>query len=102
MPEEIKQPQQQSVQIEIDASTAQGIYTNLALIAHSETEFVLDFIFQSPHPPKAKVCARIITGPLHIKRFIAALQDNLKKYEARFGPIKTSPTPPETKVGFFH
>jgi hypothetical protein len=89
--------------IEIDDTVANGVYANLALVSHSETEFVLDFIFNSPHPPKARVRARILTSPAHMKRFLAAVQDNVSRYEARFGPIKTSPAvPPDNKVGFFH
>jgi hypothetical protein len=89
--------------IEIDDATANGIYSNLALISHSETEFVLDFIFNSPQPPKAKVRARILTNPAHMKRLVAALQDNLAKYEARFGPIRMPEPPgPSNKVGFYH
>ncbi len=85
----VSQPGQ--VQIEIDEQTAQGIYVNLAMLTHNETEFVFDFIYLQPQTPKAKVRARIITSPLHAKRFLKALEDNLKKYEAHFGQL------PETK-----
>ena len=83
------------IKIEIDDETARGVYTNLALITHSETEFVLDFTFIQPNSPKTKVLTRIITSPVHAKRFLAALEDNIVKYEARFGAIETG-TPPET------
>ncbi len=76
------------LQIEIDDQTARGAYANLALIAHSETEFLLDFLFIQPHAPKARVLSRIITSPAHLKRLIAALKDNLEKYEARFGAVE--------------
>ncbi|HRY29700.1 MAG TPA: DUF3467 domain-containing protein [Elusimicrobiota bacterium] len=93
----------QELSIEMDDATANGVYSNLALITHSETEFVLDFIFHSPQPPKARVRSRIITNPAHMKRFLLALQDNISRYEARFGPIRTSGQPPaDNKVGFFH
>lgn len=89
--------------IEIDDLTAAGIYANLAIVSHSETEFVVDFIFHSPQPPKAKVRARILTNPVHMKRLLAALQDNVNKYEARFGTIRTGDVPaPGHKVGFYH
>jgi len=81
---EQNQPQ---LQIEIDENVARGTYTNLALIAHSETEFLLDFLFLQPQTPKTKVLARVVTSPVHAKRFLAALQENVAKYEARFGPI---------------
>lgn len=87
------------LKIEIDDATAQGIYCNLAAIAHSEQEFVIDFMFLSPNQPKAKVRSRIITSPKHAKRLMVALIDNVKKYEAKFGEIKPDlklpPMPPQ-------
>lgn len=91
------------IQVEMDEATAQGAYSNLALITHSETEFVLDFIFVQPQAAKAKVRARVVTSPLHAKKVLAALQDNIQKYEARFGKIEDSRPPAgEPKVGFYH
>lgn len=86
------------IKIEIDEETARGVYTNLALISHTETEFVLDFTFIMPNSPKTKVLTRIITSPTHAKRFLAALEDNIAKFEARFGAIDkgTAETPPNT------
>jgi len=85
-----KDPQQPEVQLqlEIDDATAQGAYTNLALIAHSATEFVMDFIFIQPQQPRAKVRARLISSPAHIKRFLKALAENVTRYEQVFGEIK--------------
>jgi hypothetical protein len=80
-------PNAQPLQIEIDENVARGVYTNLALITHSETELLIDFLFLQPQTPKTKVLARLITSPVHAKRFLAALQDNIAKYEARFGTI---------------
>jgi hypothetical protein len=98
-----KNPKPQEVTIEIDDATAGGVYANVAVITHSETEFVIDFIFHSPQPPKAKVRSRVITNPSHAKRLLAALQDNVARYESRFGPIKINPEAQGTgKVGFFH
>ena len=88
------EPEKKQLQIEIDEVTAQGMYSNLAFITHSEQEFVLDFMFLSPQQPKAKVRARIITSPKHAKRFLAALADNIQKYEARFGAIAPDVIPP--------
>jgi hypothetical protein len=79
---------QTEVKIEIDEQTSNGIYSNLALISHSESEFILDFIFFQPQQGKAKVRSRIITSPSHLKRMLTALQENLAKYEAHFGEIK--------------
>lgn len=88
--------------IEIDDNVAQGTYANLAFITHSENEFVLDFIFHSPQPPKAKVRSRVITSPVHMRRLLAALQDNVARYESRFGPIRVpGPETPEKRVGFY-
>lgn len=91
------------IQIEIDDQTAQGIYSNLAMIAHSETEFIFDFIFVQPQTNKAKVKARIITSPTHAKRLMLAMQENISRYEQRFGEIKIITYPEaEKKIGFFH
>lgn len=75
--------------VEIDDVTAQGLYSNLAFITHSEQEFVIDFMFLSPQQPRAKVRSRIITSPKHAKRLLAALNDNLRKYENQFGAISS-------------
>jgi hypothetical protein len=90
---EDKKPQENQLQVELDDQTAQGAYCNLAFITHNETEFVLDFIFVQPQQPKAKVRSRVITSAAHAKRFLAALQENIKKYEQKFGPIKEMVTP---------
>ena len=95
-------PQTPPLQVEIDEATARGIYTNLALITHSETEFLLDFLFLQPQAPKTKVLARVVSSPVHAKRLLWALQDNLQKYEARFGKIPAGDTPGEVRpAGFF-
>ena len=90
---EEKNPQ---LQVEIDEATSRGIYTNLALIAHSETEFLLDFLFLQPQSPKTKVLTRIISSPIHAKRLMWALKDNIAKYEERFGAIAAGENPNET------
>ncbi|MFH2202902.1 MAG: DUF3467 domain-containing protein [Elusimicrobiota bacterium] len=88
-----EQPRPAEIKIEIDEETARGVYSNLAFISHSETEFVLDFTFLQPHSAKTKVQTRIITSPAHAKRFVAALQENIVKYEARFGPVAAEAPP---------
>lgn len=77
-----------NIQIELSDDIAQGIYSNLAVIAHSSSEFVLDFIRVMPGLPKAKVKSRIILTPEHAKRLLLALQDNIDKYENQMGEIK--------------
>jgi len=74
--------------IEISEEVADGIYANLAIISHSNQEFVVDFVRMMPNMPKAKVKSRIILSPPHAKRFMMALQENIKKYEAQHGQIK--------------
>jgi hypothetical protein len=80
--------QQNNVQIELTDDIAQGIYSNLAVIAHSSSEFVVDFVRLMPGIPKAKVQSRIILTPEHAKRLMLALMDNIKKYEAQNGEIQ--------------
>ena len=91
-----KPPEQ--LQVEIDENTARGTYTNLALITHTETEMLLDFLFLQPQTPKAKVISRIVSSPIHAKRLLWALRDNIEKYEARFGPINAGQPPAEPKA----
>jgi len=88
-----QQNQGPQIQIEIDDETAKGVYSNLALISHSETEFILDFTFLQPNPNKAKVRTRIVSSPLHLKRLLWALEDNVRRYEERFGEIQAGPKP---------
>jgi len=83
-----KQQNDNGLQIELNDETAQGIYSNLAIIAHSSSEFVVDFVRVMPGTPKAKVKSRIILTPEHAKRLMMALIDNVKKYEAQFGDIQ--------------
>ena len=78
---------QGQLQVEIDEATARGTYTNLALITHSETEFLLDFLFLQPQGQKTKVLTRMISSPVHAKRLLWALKENIEKFEARFGTI---------------
>jgi len=79
---------QQQLDIELSAEVADGVYSNMAIISHSTSEFVLDFIRMAPGIPKAKVKSRIILTPEHAKRLLLSLQDNIRKYETNFGEIK--------------
>jgi hypothetical protein len=78
----------QQINIELTDDIAEGIYANLVMVAHSNSEFVLDFIRLMPGIPKAKVKSRIVLTPEHAKRMLMALKDNIEKYEAHFGKIK--------------
>lgn len=82
------QAKKNQISIELKDDIAQGIYSNLAIITHSSSEFVLDFVRVMPGVPKAEVKSRIILTPEHAKRLLAALKDNISKYEAMYGPIK--------------
>ena len=85
--EENKKPNQ--INVELKEEIAQGIYSNLAIITHSSAEFVVDFVRIMPGIPKAEVKSRIILTPEHAKRLLMALQDNVEKYEAVHGKIKS-------------
>jgi hypothetical protein len=102
MPGETPAPPQMQVQLQIDEPTALGMYVNMAMINHNETEFVIDFIYMQPQAPKAVVRARIINSPKHMKRFLHALQDNVAKYEAQFGKIDVSGPVPHPIGGMPH
>jgi hypothetical protein len=73
--------------IELPEDKASGVYSNFAIITHSPSEFVTDFVQMMPGMPKAKVQSRIIMTPENAKRLMRALQDNIQKYEAAFGRI---------------
>jgi len=94
-----QQPAGPQITIEIDEAIAKGTYANLAMISHTESEFLFDFLFLTPQQPKAKVLARIISSPGHTKRLLMALQDNVKRYEEQFGDIKVLPDD-QKRIGF--
>jgi hypothetical protein len=76
--------------IELSEEVADGVYSNLAVITHSTSEFIIDFIRIMPGVPKAKVKSRVVLTPQHAKRLMKALNDNIQKYEAINGAIKDS------------
>lgn len=84
--------QETQLNIELSAEIAEGIYSNLAIISHSTSEFVVDFIRIMPGTPKANVKSRIILTPEHTKRLLFALQENIAKFEQQNGKIKISDT----------
>jgi hypothetical protein len=83
------------IDLELDETTAQGHYANLAIISHSATEFVIDFAAIMPGVPKAKIKTRVVLGPEHAKRLLMSLQDNVTRYESTVGriDIRTAPIP---------
>ena len=98
MAETKKGPNQ--LNIELPEEIAEGTYSNLAIISHSHSEFIVDFIRLVPNVPKAKVKSRIILTPTHAKRLLKALADNVKKFEKQFGPIGESEQPPFPPMSF--
>ncbi len=97
---EDKQKKRNQISIELSEEMAEGEYANLATIAHSNSEFVIDFIRLMPGTPKAKVKSRIIITPEHAKRLLYALQENINKFEDAFGPIKQTEEAPKFPINF--
>ena len=83
-----KTQKKNNINIELDEKVAEGTYANLAIINHSVSEFVVDFVSMMPGVPKAKVKSRIILTPQHAKRFMKALAENINKFEKVHGTIK--------------
>jgi len=84
----LKQQNPNQINIELKEDIAQGIYSNLAIISHSSSEFILDFVRIMPGIPKAEVKSRVILTPEHAKRLLLALGDNMSKFEANHGAVK--------------
>ena len=83
-------PNNNQLNIELTEEVAEGTYSNLAIITHSNSEFVIDFVKIMPGVPKAKVKSRVFLTPQHAKRLLSALADNIAKYESVNGTIKES------------
>ena len=92
--------QNKQINIELSEEIAEGEYANLAMIAHSNSEFVIDFIRLMPGVPKAKVKSRIVITPEHAKRLLGALEDNIRKFEEAHGPIKSTNDTPNFLMNF--
>ena len=86
-------PHSVQVQIELDPVTANGIFVNMAMVNHTDTEFTLDLVYVQPQQPRATVRSRAITTPKHMKRLMLAIQDNVRRYEERFGVIDLGDAP---------
>ncbi len=91
---------QNQINIELSEDMADGVYSNLAVITHSNAEFVIDFVRVMPGIPKAKVKSRVILTPQHAKRLQKALEDNIKKYEDVHGEVKDSESFQEIPMNF--
>lgn len=86
------------ISLELDAETAQGIYSNMVIINHSASEFIVDFVNVMPGVERAKVRSRVILTPEHAKRMLYALQDNIRKYEEKF--VRKEPETNEHQISF--
>ena len=94
MADEKNTPKKGQINIELDEKVAEGTYSNLAIINHSVSEFVVDFVSIMPGTPKSKVKSRIILTPQHAKRLLKALGDNVHRFEQAHGEIKDYEQPP--------
>jgi len=83
----------QEIKIAMDDKTAAGVYSNIAMLSHTQDEFIVDFIFA--HPPAGKVVSRVVLSPSHAKKLLKALQENISMFEGKFGPIKEAQEPPK-------
>ena len=92
--------QNKQLQLNIKPEVASGQYSNLVLITHSHTDFILDFARHLPGMPQPDVCSRIIMAPEHAKRLLGALQENIYKYEQQFGKIEIPGQPQRTIAPF--
>jgi hypothetical protein len=97
----MEQPNNQ-ITIELNEEVAEGIYANLAIITHSNSEFVIDFASVLPGMPKARVQSRVIMTPEHAKRLLHALRDNISRFEQTTGTIRDADqgTPPPFPMTF--
>lgn len=84
----------QEINIELKEEIGEGIFSNLAIVTHSHTEFILDFLRVMPGLPKAKVMSRIILTPIHAKRLLSVLKENIAKYELANGEKEINEDPP--------
>ncbi len=91
------EPQPQQIQVKVTDEVLKGVYANLAQIAHTKEEFVIDFM--SMMPPQGIVAARVYLSPAHTKRLANALLDNVKKYEEQFGKVEEGATS-TPEIGF--
>jgi hypothetical protein len=97
--ESTMEKQRRQINVEIGEAEGEGIYANMAMITHSPSEFIVDFARLMPGVNKSKVQARIIMTPQNVKSFHKALEDNIAKFEAQFGPIPTYKRE-EMNIGF--
>ena len=94
----MQQPNQQQIQIKVSEALTPGTYANSMGVAHTKEEFIMDFMNLIPHQGVGMVVSRVITSPGHMKRILAAMKDNVEKYEKQFGKIAEAQSPQD--IGF--
>jgi len=94
----VQQQSTQQIQVNFPDQLKGGAYSNSMVVSHTREEFIMDFMMVAP--PMGAVTSRVILSPGHMKRIIAALQDNMKKYEEKFGKIAEAEEPGKGKIGF--
>jgi hypothetical protein len=92
--------EEKKIDIKVDEQVALGHYSNVAAVRHTKEEFIFDFAFVFPDGPMGRLLSRLILSPAHAKRFMEALEANVRRYEENFGSIVPSEAPPS--VGFVH
>lgn len=93
-----QQPQQPQIQMNAEQKVLVGSYANTMRVMHTKEEFVMEFA--NVHPPVGELTAKVITTPGHMKRILAAFQENVKRYEATFGVIEEAVSPSDNSIGF--
>ena len=96
-PQQLPSAQQKKIPIEFPSQLKAGAYANNTRVMHTKEEFILDFLMVGPDA--GAVTSRVITSPGHMKRMIAALQENMRKYEQKYGSL-TPAKEPKGHVGF--
>jgi len=94
----MQQPNQQQIQIKVSEALTPGTYANSMGVAHTKEEFIMDFMNLIPQQGVGMVVSRVITSPGHMKRILAAMKDNVEKYEKQFGKISEAQSPQD--IGF--
>lgn len=98
MGEKDRESREETIAIEISKDLEKGVYSNVASIIHSQDEFILDFGISMPNRPVIAIQSRIITNPQHAKKIMLALQDNISKYEIKYGTIELDKYTKDTQI----
>ncbi|MGE5392623.1 MAG: DUF3467 domain-containing protein [Candidatus Saccharibacteria bacterium] len=91
---------EQNINVKIDDAALKGVYSNMMMVSHTREEFILDFLNIYPAQKQGVVVSRVITSPEHLKRLVAALTENMQKYENQFGKIEETSPVDSKEIGF--